>query len=223
MIRDIIIAIDGHSGCGKSTTSKLVAEHFNYKYLDSGAMYRAITLYLLRNKISYDNEDAISNNLKNIIITFKYIDGNQNTFLNNENVEKEIRGDKISNNVSKYSSISIIREHLVSIQKEMGKRKKIVIEGRDITTVVFPDAEIKIFMTADIEVRAKRRFEDMKNNNPEVTYSDVLENLSERDSKDSNRKDSPLRVADEAIVIDTSDLEINEQTHKIIDIIKNKF
>ena len=223
MIRDIIIAIDGHSGCGKSTTSKLVAEHFNYKYLDSGAMYRAITLYLLRNKISYDNEDAISNNLSNIIITFKYVDGNQNTFLNNENVEKEIRGDKISNNVSKYSSISIIREHLVSIQKEMGKRKKIVIEGRDITTVVFPDAEIKIFMTADIEVRAKSRFEDMKNNNPEVTYSDVLENLSERDSKDSNRKDSPLRVADEAIVIDTSDLEINEQTHKIIDIIKNKF
>ena len=223
MIRDIIIAIDGHSGCGKSTTSKLVAEHFNYKYLDSGAMYRAITLYLLRNKISYDNEDAISNNLSNIIITFKYVDGNQNTFLNNENVEKEIRGDKISNNVSKYSSISIIREHLVSIQKEMGKRKKIVIEGRDITTVVFPDAEIKIFMTADIEVRAKRRFEDMKNNNPEVTYSDVLENLSERDTKDSNRKDSPLRVADEAIVIDTSDLEINEQTHKIIDIIKNKF
>ena len=223
MIRDIIIAIDGHSGCGKSTTSKLVAEHFNYKYLDSGAMYRAITLYLLRNKISYDNEDAIRNNLKNIIITFKYVEGNQNTFLNNENVEMEIRGDKISNNVSKYSSISIIREHLVSIQKQMGKRKKIVVEGRDITTVVFPDAEIKIFMTADIEVRAKRRFEDMKNNNPEVTYSDVLENLPERDSEDSNRKDSPLRVADEAIVIDTSDLEINEQTHKIIDIIKNKF
>ena len=219
MIRDIIIAIDGHSGCGKSTTSKLVAEHFNYKYLDSGAMYRAITLYLLRNKISYDNEDAIRNNLKNIIITFKYVEGNQNTFLNNENVEMEIRGDKISNNVSKYSSISIIREHLVSIQKQMGKRKKIVVEGRDITTVVFPDAEIKFFMTADIEVRAKRRFEDMKNNNPEVTYSDVLENLSERDSKDSNRKDSPLRVADEAIVIDTSDLEINEQTNKIIDII----
>ena len=223
MIRDIIIAIDGHSGCGKSTTSKLVAEHFNYKYLDSGAMYRAITLYLLRNKISYDNEDAIRNNLKNIIITFKYVEGNQNTFLNNENVEMEIRGDKISNNVSKYSSISIIREHLVSIQKQMGKRKKIVIEGRDITTVVFPDAEIKIFMTADIEVRAKRRFEDMKNNNLEVKYSDVLENLSERDSEDSNRKDSPLRVADEAIVIDTSDLEINEQTHKIINIIKNKF
>jgi cytidylate kinase len=105
----------------------------------------------------------------------------------------------------------------------MGKRKKIVIEGRDITTVVFPDAEIKIFMTADINVRAKRRFEDMKRNNPEITYSDVLENLSERDSKDSNRKDSPLRIANDAIVIDTSDLEINEQAQKIIDIIKNKF
>ena len=219
----MIITIDGPSGVGKGTVAKIISEKLNIKYLDSGAMYRAITLYLLRNKISYDNEDAIRNNLKNIIITFKYVEGNQNTFLNNENVEMEIRGDKISNNVSKYSSISIIREHLVSIQKQMGKRKKIVVEGRDITTVVFPDAEIKIFMTADIEVRAKRRFEDMKNNNPEVTYSDVLENLSERDSKDSNRKDSPLRVADEAIVIDTSDLEINEQTHKIIDIIKNKF
>jgi len=223
MIRDIIIAIDGHSGCGKSTTAKLVAEYFNYNYLDSGAMYRAITLYLIRSKISFDNEDLIKHELKNIIITFKYLDGYQNTFLNNENVEKEIRGDEISNNVSKYSSISLIREHLVSIQKEMGKRKKIVIEGRDITTVVFPDSEIKIFMTADINVRAKRRFEDMKMNNPEITNSDVLENLSERDSKDSNRKDSPLRIANDAIVIDTSDLEINEQAQKIIDIIKNKF
>jgi len=223
MIRDIIIAIDGHSGCGKSTTSKLVAEYFNYKYLDSGAMYRAITLYFLRNKISYDNEELIKKNFDNITITFKYIDGYQNTFLNNENVEREIRGDKISNNVSKYSSISLIREHLVSIQKEMGKRRKIVVEGRDITTVVFPDAEVKIFMTAEINVRAKRRFQDMKKNNPEVTYGDVLENLSERDNKDSNRKDSPLRVADDAIVIDTSNLEIDEQALKIIDIIKNKF
>jgi len=125
--------------------------------------------------------------------------------------------------VSKYSSISLIREHLVSIQKEMGKRRKIVVEGRDITTVVFPDAEVKIFMTAEINVRAKRRFQDMKRNNPEVTYGDVLENLSERDKKDSNRKDSPLRVADDAIVIDTSNLEIDEQALKIIDIIKNKF
>ncbi len=223
MIDDIIIAIDGHSGCGKSTTSKLVAEYFNYKYLDSGAMYRAITLYLMRNKISHNKIDLIRGKLNDIKITFDYVDGNQNTFLNNENVEREIRGKKISNFVSKYSSISIIREYLVSIQKEIGKRKKIVVEGRDITTIVFPNAEIKIFMTADINVRAKRRFQDMKKNNPDITYSDVLKNLGERDSKDSNRKDSPLRVADDAIIIDTSSLEIDEQAKKIIDLIKNKF
>ncbi|MDG2342538.1 MAG: (d)CMP kinase [Cytophagales bacterium] len=223
MIKDIIIAIDGHSGCGKSTTSKFVAEYFNYKYLDSGAMYRAITLYLIRNEISHNETDLIKDKLNDINITFHYVDGQQHTFLNNENVEKEIRGKKISNFVSKYSSISIIREYLVSIQKEIGKGKKIVVEGRDITTIVFPDAEIKIFMTADIDVRAKRRFEDMKKNNPDITYSDVLKNLTERDSKDSNRKDSPLRVADDAIIIDTSSLEIDEQIKKIIDLIKNKF
>ena len=143
--------------------------------------------------------------------------------MNGENVENEIRGENISILVSKYSSIPLVRKYLVSLQKELGKEKKIVVEGRDITTVVFPDAEIKIFMTADIETRAKRRFEEMKTNNPETTFSDVLNNLKERDTKDSNRLDSPLRVAEGSEIIDTTHLEIDEQVKKIIDLIENKF
>ena len=223
MIKDIIIAIDGHSGCGKSTTSKLIAEHFKYNYLDSGAMYRSVTLYFVRKKIDYNELEKIKNEIQNIKIEFDYIDGIQNTFLNGENVENEIRGENISILVSKYSSIPLVRKYLVSLQKELGKEKKIVVEGRDITTVVFPDAEIKIFMTADIETRAKRRFEEIKKNNPETTFSDVLNNLKERDTKDSNRLDSPLRVAEGSEIIDTTHLEIDEQVKKIIDLIENKF
>ena len=223
MIKDIIIAIDGHSGCGKSTTSKLIAEHFKYNYLDSGAMYRSVTLYFVRKKIDYNELEKIKNEIQNIKIEFDYIDGIQNTFLNGENVKNEIRGENISILVSKYSSIPLVRKYLVSLQKELGKEKKIVVEGRDITTVVFPDAEIKIFMTADIETRAKRRFEKIKTNNPETTFSDVLNNLKERDTKDSNRLDSPLRVAEGSEIIDTTHLEIDEQVKKIIDLIENKF
>ncbi len=223
MIKDIIIAIDGHSGCGKSTTSKLIAEHFKYNYLDSGAMYRSVTLYFVRKKIDYNELVKIKNEIQNIKIEFKYVDGIQNTFLNGENVEDEIRDENISILVSKYSSIPLIRRYLVSLQKELGKEKKIVVEGRDITTVVFPNAEIKIFMTANIETRAKRRFEEIKKNNPETTFSDVLINLEERDTKDSNRLDSPLKVAEGSEIIDTTHLEIDEQVKKITDLIENKF
>ncbi len=223
MINDIIIAIDGHSGCGKSTTAKKVAEYLNYSYLDSGAMYRSVTLYLERKEIHYEELNKIIKALENINISFKYVDGEQNTFLNEENIEREIRSEKISDLVSKYSSIPEIRKFLVHRQKELGKDKKIVVEGRDITTVVFPNAEIKVFMTANIEIRAKRRFEDMKRNNPEITFSDVMKNLEERDVKDSTRKDSPLLLTDDAIIIDTSELEIEDQVKKIIDIIEAKF
>ncbi len=223
MIKDIVIAIDGHSGCGKSTTSKIVASYFNYNYLDSGAMYRSVTLYFIRKKINYVEKDKIKNHLNQIDIQFKYIEGIQSTFLNDENVEREIRSDKISNLVSKYSSIPEIRRYLVTLQKKLGEKKKIVVEGRDIATVVFPDAEVKIFMTAEIEVRAKRRFQDMKQSNPDITYSDVLNNLMERDLKDSTRKDSPLKVADNSIIVDTTNLEIQEQADKIIDLIEKKF
>ena len=223
MIRDIIIAIDGHSGCGKSTTSRLLAKNLNFKYLDSGAMYRAVTLYFVNKGISENDTKKIKDELINIIIDFKYVEDNQHIFLNDQDVENEIRSDEISNQVSLFSSNSSIRKFLVNKQKTFGINKNIVVEGRDITTVVFPDAEIKVFMTADIQVRAKRRFNEMKSKNPEITYSDVIKNLEDRDTQDSNRKDSPLVIADDAFILDTSDLEIKDQVDKIINFIENKF
>ena len=223
MIKDIIIAIDGHSGCGKSTTSRLLAKNLNFKYLDSGAMYRAATLYFVNRGISQNDTKKIKDELNNIIIDFKYVEDNQHIFLNDQDVENEIRSDEISNQVSLFSSNSSIRKFLVNKQKTFGINKNIVVEGRDITTVVFPDAEIKVFMTADIQVRAKRRFNEMKSKNPDITYSDVIKNLEDRDIQDSTRKDSPLMVADDAFILDTSDLEINDQVDKIINFISNKF
>ena len=223
MIKDIIIAIDGHSGCGKSTTSRLLAKNLNFKYLDSGAMYRAVTLYFVNKGVSQNDTKKIKDELNNIIIDFKYVEDNQHVFLNDQDVENEIRYDEISNQVSLFSSNSSIRKFLVNKQKTFGINKNIVVEGRDITTVVFPDAEIKVFMTADIQVRAKRRFNEMKSKNPDITYSDVIKNLEDRDIQDSTRKDSPLMVADDAFILDTSDLEINDQVDKIINFISNKF
>ena len=223
MIKDIIIAIDGHSGCGKSTTSRLLAKNLNFKYLDSGAMYRAVTLYFVNKGVSQNDTKKIKDELNNIIIDFKYVEDNQHVFLNDQDVENEIRSDEISNQVSLFSSNSSIRKFLVDKQKTFGINKNIVVEGRDITTVVFPDAEIKVFMTADIQVRAKRRFNEMKSKNPDITYSDVIKNLEDRDIQDSTRKDSPLMVADDAFILDTSDLEINDQVDKIINFISNKF
>ena len=223
MIKDIIIAIDGHSGCGKSTTSRLLAKNLNFKYLDSGAMYRAVTLYFVHKGVSQNDTKKIKDELNNIIIDFKYVEDNQHIFLNDQDVENEIRSDEISNQVSLFSSNSSIRKFLVNKQKTFGINKNIVVEGRDITTVVFPDAEIKVFMTADIQVRAKRRFNEMKSKNPDITYSDVIKNLEDRDIQDSTRKDSPLMVADHAFILDTSDLEINDQVDKIINFISNKF
>ena len=223
MIKDIIIAIDGHSGCGKSTTSRLLAKNLNFKYLDSGAMYRAVTLYFVNKGVSQNDTKKIKDELNNIIIDFKYVEDNQHIFLNDQDVQNEIRSDEISNQVSLFSSNSSIRKFLVNKQKTFGINKNIVVEGRDITTVVFPDAEIKVFMTADIQVRAKRRFNEMKSKNPDITYSDVIKNLEDRDIQDSTRKDSPLMVADDAFILDTSDLEINDQVDKIINFISNKF
>ena len=223
MIKDIIIAIDGHSGCGKSTTSRLLAKNLNFKYLDSGAMYRAVTLYFVNKGVSQNDTKKIKDELNNIIIDFKYVEDNQHIFLNDQDVENEIRSDEISNQVSLFSSNSSIRKFLVNKQKTFGINKNIVVEGRDITTVVFPDAEIKVFMTADIQVRAKRRFNEMKSKNPDITYSDVIRNLENRDIRDSTRKDSPLKVAEDAFILDTSDLEINDQVDKIINFIENKF
>lgn len=223
LIKDIIIAIDGHSGCGKSSTAKELAKHFNYKYLDSGAMYRAVTLFFIKSGLDINNLNDINNSLKNISIEFIIESGIQNIFLNGENVEKEIREEKISKKVSEVSAISEVRKFLVKIQKKMGLKKRIVVEGRDITTVVFPNAEVKVFMTASLDIRAKRRYDQIIKHNQSITIEEISDNLKIRDEKDSNRKDSPLTILDDAYYIDTSFLKITDQIEKIKTLVYEKF
>ena len=223
LIKDIIIAIDGHSGCGKSSTAKELAKHFNYKYLDSGAMYRAVTLFFIKSGLDIKNLNEINNSLKNISIEFIIESGIQNVFLNGENVENEIREEKISRKVSEISAISEVRKFLVKIQKKMGLKKRIVVEGRDISTVVFPNAEIKVFMTALLDIRAKRRYDQIIKNNPSITIEEISDNLKIRDEKDSNRKDSPLTILDDAYYIDTSLMKITDQVEKIKTLVYEKF
>ena len=223
MIKDIIIAIDGHSGCGKSSTAKELAKHFKYKYLDSGAMYRAVTLFFLRNKVDINDIKKVRDSLDKISIDFVVKFGIQKIFLNGKCVEDLIRKENISKKVSVVSAIPEVRKFLVNIQKKMGLNKKIVVEGRDITTVVFPDAEIKIFMTASLDVRARRRYEEMKISNPDITLDQVSDNLKDRDEKDSSREDSPLFKVDDAYYVDTSSLKLDDQIEKIKTLVYEKF
>tara|TARA_B100000953_G_scaffold286940_1_gene268811 strand:- start:293 stop:976 length:684 start_codon:yes stop_codon:yes gene_type:complete len=223
MIKDIIIAIDGHSGCGKSSTAKELAKHFKYKYLDSGAMYRAVTLFFLRNKVDINDINKVIDSLDKIFIDFVIKSGIQKIFLNGKCVEDLIRKENISKKVSVVSAIPEVRKFLVNIQKKMGLNKKIVVEGRDITTVVFPNAEIKIFMTASLDVRARRRYEEMKISNPDITLDQVSDNLKDRDEKDSSREDSPLLKVDDAYYIDTSSLKLDDQIKKIKTLVYEKF
>ena len=223
MIKDIIIAIDGHSGCGKSSTAKELAKHFKYKYLDSGAMYRAVTLFFLRNKVDINDIKKVRDSLDKISIDFVVKFGIQKIFLNGKCVEDLIRKENISKKVSVVSAIPEVRKFLVNIQKKMGLNKKIVVEGRDITTVVFPDAEIKIFMTASLNVRARRRYEEMKISNPDITLDQVSDNLKDRDEKDSSREDSPLLKVDDAYYVDTSSLKLDDQIKKIKTLVYEKF
>ncbi len=223
MIKDIIIAIDGHSGCGKSSTAKELAKHFKYKYLDSGAMYRAVTLFFLRNKVDINDINKVIDSLDKIFIDFVIKSGIQKIFLNGKCVEDLIRKENISKKVSVVSAIPEVRKFLVNIQKKMGLNKKIVVEGRDITTVVFPNAEIKIFMTASLDVRARRRYEEMKISNPDITLDQVSDNLKDRDEKDSSREDSPLLKVDDAYYVDTSSLKLDDQIKKIKTLVYEKF
>ena len=223
MIKDIIIAIDGHSGCGKSSTAKELAKHFKYKYLDSGAMYRAVTLFFLRNKVDINDLNKIRDSLDKIFIDFVIKSGIQKIFLNGKCVENLIRKENISKKVSVVSAIPEVRKFLVNIQKKMGLNKKIVVEGRDITTVVFPNAEIKVFMTASLDVRARRRYEEMKISNPDITLDQVSDNLKDRDEKDSSREDSPLFKVDDAYYVDTSSLKLDDQIKKIKTLVYEKF
>lgn len=219
MERKITIAIDGYSSCGKSTMAKQLAEKLNYLFVDSGAMYRAVTLYLLEHKVRIDDISAVEHALNDIEIKFieNTASGKFETFLNGKNVEQKIRKPEVSNWVSPVSTIKAVREKLVAIQKSLGTQGGIVMDGRDIGTVVFPNAELKIFMTASAEVRAARRLNELKQKGIESTFEEVLQNLQTRDDIDSNRKESPLTRADDAIVLDNSILTEAEQLDLVYD------
>lgn len=212
-MKKIIITIDGYSSCGKSTLAKQLAKELNYVYIDSGAMYRAITLYFLRNHIDWTKKKQVTEALQNIQLDFHFNPQSQQSemYLNDENVEYVIRDLVIAEKVSEVSTIKEVREFAVAAQRAMGKKKGIVMDGRDIGTTVFPDAELKIFMNADNAVRVERRFKELYEKNPNVTIEEVKDNLEMRDYIDSNREISPLRKADDAIVLDNTNITPEEQ------------
>lgn len=223
-MKNIVIALDGNSGCGKSSTAKVLAKKLKYIYIDTGAMYRAVTLFFIKHNIDLKNDLDVAEALKQIDISFEYnIETAKNeTFLNGKNVENKIRQMEVSNMVSPVSEISMVRRKLVEQQRRLGKEKGVVMDGRDIGTVVFPDAELKIFMTAALEVRALRRQKELMEKNTEVELEEVIENLKNRDNIDSSRADSPLKKAQDAYEIDTSNLTFDEQVNQILDLIKDK-
>ncbi len=214
--KKITIAIDGHSSCGKSTVAKSLAQKLGYIYIDSGAMYRVVTLVALRNgwiKNRIPDTEKVIAGLKDIKITFKWNEelGKNTTFLNGENVEDEIRQLEVSENVSPISTIAEVRSEMVRQQRENGKNKGIVMDGRDIGTVVFPDAELKIFMTASPEIRAQRRYLELTEKGDKVNFEDILANVQGRDKIDSTRAVSPLKKADDALILDNSNLNREQQ------------
>ena len=213
MLPKIIITIDGFSSCGKSTLAKQLARKLNYIYIDSGAMYRAITLYFLRNNIDFSNEREIRNALKNISLEFNTDtnSGNSEIYLNGENVEYIIREIVVAEKVSDVAALKDVRSFAVAAQQKMGIHKGIVMDGRDIGTTVFPHAEVKIFMTADEAVRVERRYSEMFDKNPNVSLDEIKSNIAMRDYIDSNRKVSPLRKAPDAIELDNTNLTQKEQ------------
>ncbi len=216
-LNKIVIAIDGYSACGKSTTAKQVATILGYRYIDSGAMYRAVTVYFLEHHVSLSNPKEIAKALQNINISFKVNSkGITETYLNTLNVEKDIRRMRVSENVSPVSAIREVREAMVTQQRRLGREKGIVMDGRDIGTVVFPDAELKFFMTADILVRAFRRQRELLQLDRMVDMDSVIENIEQRDRIDTTRTESPLRKADDAIVIETTHITIDEQVDEVI-------
>jgi cytidylate kinase len=228
---NIIIAIDGYSSCGKSTLARELARRLKLIYVDSGAMYRAVTLFFLQNKIPIplpEQLDSVSYNyeltIRWIKINFKinYATGSSEISINGKNVEKQIRSLEVSNNVSHVSAIKAVREKLVAIQQELGQKGGIVMDGRDIGTTVFPHADIKIFMTANTEVRAKRRYDELTARGIKTTFEEILKNIAERDHEDSHRKISPLRQSPDAIVLDNTFLNEEEQVEFVLKVIKEK-
>lgn len=215
-MKKITIAIDGFSSCGKSTMAKDLAREIGYIYIDSGAMYRAVTLYCIENDLFTEesiNEEKLKEDIKNIQISFLLDPNTQRpqTYLNGENVEDRIRTMEVSSRVSPVAALGFVREALVKQQQEMGKGKGIVMDGRDIGTAVFPDAELKIFVTASAEIRAQRRYDELKAKGQEASFDEILNNVKERDHIDMTREVSPLRQAEDAILLDNSHLTIEEQ------------
>jgi CMP/dCMP kinase len=216
-VRKIVIAIDGYSACGKSTTAKAVAAVLGYRYIDTGAMYRAVTYYFLEHHVSLTNPKEVKKALEQIHITFKVSPKNASeTYLNGLNVEKAIRGMHVSEHVSQVSTLKPVREALVEQQRRMGKERGVVMDGRDIGTVVFPQAELKLFMTADLLVRAFRRQHELLERKQMIDLDEVIDNILQRDKIDTSRAESPLRQAPEAVVIDTTHITIDEQVDEVV-------
>jgi CMP/dCMP kinase len=227
MEKRLIIAIDGYSSCGKSTFAKAIAKMLNYIYIDSGAMYRAVTLYCLRKNFAGTrgiNTEGIISGLKDISIDFVYNSDIEEyeTFLNSENVEREIRSMEVTAYVSRVSQIHDVRARMVEMQREIGSFKGIVMDGRDIGTVVFPDADLKIFMTASIDIRAKRRYDELKEKGIAGEFEEIKRNIIARDIADENRDISPLRRAEDAIILDNSRMSVREQMSWIEQIIEKR-
>lgn len=223
-MKKIVIAIDGYSACGKSSTAKIVAAKLNYAYIDSGAMYRAVTYYFLQNYVNQTNPKAVKKALNSIHIEFHHNSrsGENETYLNGLNVENEIRKMEVSNNVSEVSALADVRTCMVEQQRKMGKKKGVVMDGRDIGTAVFPEAELKIFMTADFEARAARRQKELLEKKQLVDLEEVKANLNKRDHIDTTRKENPLRKAEDAHVIDTTHVTLEEQVDLILDLASAK-
>lgn len=227
MEKRLIIAIDGYSSCGKSTFAKAVAKDLTYIFIDSGAMYRAVTLYCMRKNLINENglnTAGVLSEINNINIDFVFNPDivEYETFLNSENVEREIRGMEVSSFVSKISQIYEVRARMVELQRQIGISKGIVMDGRDIGTVVFPDADIKIFMTASTDIRAKRRFDELKGKGIVADFEEIKRNIIARDIADENRDISPLKRADDAVILDNSRMSVEEQMAWIKKIIEKK-
>lgn len=215
-MKKIIIAIDGYSSCGKSTLAKALAKKLHYVYGDSGAMYRAVTLYFLENGVDWNDPAAVESALAHIEIHFERVDGQNHTFLNGRDVERDIREMRVSEAVSPVSTISTVRRAMVRQQQAMGRRRGIVMDGRDIGTVVFPDAELKIFLTADPDVRTSRRHLELAAKGIDAEWDDIRHNLLERDRIDSTRADSPLTRAEDAVILDNTLLSEEQQLEKTL-------
>lgn len=227
MTKKITIAIDGFSSTGKSTIAKQLAKQLGYVYVDTGAMYRAITLHAMQNKQITDTffeTEKLITDLPTIKLSFKFNSelGFAEMFLNNKNVEKEIRTLEVSKLVSTVAAVSAVRTKLVKAQQEMGKNKAIVMDGRDIGTVVFPDAELKLFMTASADKRATRRYKELLDRGDQVNFEEILHNVQERDRIDSTRKDSPLTLTEDAIEFDNSDMGLKEQFERIMSLVNDR-